>query len=95
MNKKLGRKRNLNQTNLDKVPNKPGIYLIRNKKDNEQYIGMTTRLRSRLQHHLSQQDIPGARSFQIRSTRSVSQAEKLEEKYMRNYRPKYNIQKKK
>ena len=95
MSKKLGGRQKLNQTNLNTVPDKPGIYLVRNKKGDAQYIGMTKTLQGRIGQHLSQRDIPGAESFQIRTTRAASQAEKLEGKYIQRYRPTYNIQKKK
>lgn len=95
MSKKLGGEKKLNKTNLSTVPNKPGIYLVRNKEGDAQYIGMTKTLKGRIEQHLSQRDIPGAKSFQIRTTRSASQAEKLEGNYIKRYRPTYNIQKKK
>ena len=95
MSKKLGGRQKLNQTNLNTVPNKPGIYLVRNEKGDTQYVGISKTLRSRIGQHVSQGDIPGAKSFQVRTTRSASQAEKLEGKYIKNYKPKYNIQKNK
>ena len=95
MSDKLSGRKNLNKTNLNTVPNKPGIYLVRNKGGDAQYIGMTKTLKGRIEQHLSQRDIPGAKSFQTRTTRSVSQAEKLEGNYIKRYRPPYNIQKKK
>ena len=95
MSKRLSGEKRLNQTNLNTVPNKPGIYLIRNKGGDAQYVGMTKTLKGRIGQHLSQRDIPGAHTFRIRSTGSVSQAEKLERKYIKNYSPKYNVQKKK
>lgn len=95
MSKKLGGRHKLNRTNLNTVPDKPGIYLVRNEKGDAQYIGKSKTLRSRIEHHLSQRDIPGAKSFQVRTTRSASQAEKLEGNYIKRYRPTYNIQKKK
>ena len=95
MRKKLGGDKGFNKTNINNVPNKPGIYLIKNKSGDAQYIGMTKTLKGRIEQHLSQGDIPGAKSFQIRTTRSANQAEKLEGSYIKRYRPTYNIQKKK
>lgn len=95
MSDKLSGRKNLNKTNLNTVPSKPGIYLIRNKGGDAQYIGMTKTLKGRIEQHLSHGDIPGAKSFQIRTTRSANQAEKLEGSYIKRYRPTYNIQKKK
>jgi excinuclease ABC subunit C len=95
MSEKLGGRRKLIKTNLNAVPNKPGIYLVRNKKGDAQYIGMAKTLKSRIGQHINQKDIPGAKTFQIRTTGSTGRAEKLEGKYIKNYSPKYNVQKKK
>jgi len=95
MSKRLGGRQKLNQSNLNTVPDKPGIYLLRNKKGDAQYVGISRTLRSRIGHHVSQRDIPGAKSFQTRTTRSASQAEKLEGNYIKRYRPTHNVQKKK
>lgn len=93
MVKKLGGRKTFSQRNLNKVPKKPGIYLIRNAKGNAQYVGMTKSLRTRIGQHASQDNIPGAQTFQVRTTGSASHAERLEKKYIKQYNPRYNIQK--
>lgn len=95
MSKRLGGRKNINVTNIGSVPNKPGVYLIRNKSGDAQYVGMTKTLKGRIGQHLSQGDIPGAKSFQIRTTGSIRKAEKLEGKYINNYKPRYNVHKNK
>lgn len=95
MGDRLGNRRKLNQTNIGTVPNKCGVYVIRNKKGDAQYIGMTKSLRTRLSQHLGQRSLPGAHSFQIRTSGSTRNAEKLEKDYIKRYRPRYNIQKNK
>jgi len=92
MGKRLTNKQTFNQTNLQDVPDQSGIYLIRNRKGDCQYVGSAGggRLAERLKEHLNSRDIPGAHSFQIRTTPSENDARKLEGKYKRRYRPRYD-----
>lgn len=95
MGDRLGSRRKLNQTNIRKVPNRCGVYVIRNRSGDAQYIGMTRTLKTRLKQHLGQMSLPGADSFQIRTAPSSRNAKRLEKDYIKRYRPKYNIQKNK
>ena len=91
MGKRLTNRQTFNQTNLQDVPDQSGIYIVRNRKGACQYVGSAGvgRLAERLKEHLNERDIPGAHSFQIRTTTSESEARKLERQYRRRYRPRY------
>ena len=56
MGKRLTNRQSFNQTNLQDVPDQSGIYLIRNRKGDCQYVGSAGagRLAERLKEHLSQ-----------------------------------------
>jgi len=95
MSKRLGGKQKLDKSHLDSVPDKPGVYVIRNKKGDVQYVGMSKQLKTRIAQHADQKDVPGASSVQTRTTRSEKRAQRLEEDYIKRYKPKYNIQKNK
>jgi len=91
MGKRLTNRQTFNQTNLQDVPDQSGIYLVRNRKGDCQYVGSAGagRLAERLKDHLNEGDIPGAHSFQIRTTTSENEARKLEKEYKRRYKPRY------
>ena len=91
MGKRLTNRQTFNQTNLQDAPDQSGIYLIRNRKGDCQYVGSAGggRLAERLRAHLSKRDIPGVHSFQIRTTATENEARKLESEYKRRYRPRY------
>ena len=91
MRKRLNKPRRLSRTNLSEVPAQSGIYVIRNRKGDVQYVGKAGpgRLRERLFEHFNQNDIPGAELFQFRKTTSDEEAEKLEARYRERLRPKY------
>jgi len=95
MAKRLGGEKGFTKTNIEKVPDHTGIYVIKSKGGQTQYVGVSQKVRTRLAQHLSQRDIPGAHNFQTRSLRSIKQAENLEGDYIKRHKPKYNILKKK
>jgi len=94
MGKRVGQSKRFNKTNIQKAPDRTGLYVISNKDGRAQYVGISSRVRSRLAQHLEQKDIPGAHNYQIRTLTSKRQAEKLEGSYIRRLRPKHNILKK-
>ena len=91
MGKRLTNRQTFNQTNLQDVPDQSGIYMVRSRKGTCQYVGSAEagRLAERLKEHLNKRDIPGAYSFQIRTTTSENEAKQLERQYKRRYRPTY------
>ncbi len=95
MGKKLGASRKLNKTNIERVPKRTGIYVIKSDRGATQYIGRSQNLKARLSQHHSQKSIPNASTFQTRTTRSVRKAATLESEYIRRYKPRYNILKNK
>ena len=92
--KKLGKRHTVSKKNVDSIPSSPGLYVVRNTKGDVQYVGMSKNIKVRLSQHTSQRSIPGAHTFQVRTTNSRSEAEKLESGYIRKYKPRYNVQKK-
>jgi len=93
--KRLGAQRKLNKTNIDRVPKRAGVYVIKSRSGGIQYVGMSVNLRTRLQQHLTQENIPNAHTYQTRTCRSTKRAANLERDYIQRYKPKYNILKKK
>ena len=91
MAKELNKPRNLNKTNLREVPAQSGIYVIRNRKGDVQWVGKAGagRLRERLLEHFNQKDVPGAELFQFRPTTSDREAVALEKRYKKRLKPKY------
>jgi|GEM_PF-2428418 len=93
--KKLGASRRLNKTNIERAPNRTGIYVIKSDRGVTQYVGRSQNLKARLSQHHSKKSIPNASTFQTRTVRSVRKVEALESEYIRRYKPKYNILKNK
>lgn len=95
MGKRLGTERRLTKENIERTPDRTGIYVIKNARGATQYVGRSQNLKTRLTQHLDQKDIPGADSFQTRTLTSKKQAENLEGRYIERYKPKYNMLKNK
>lgn len=93
MGKRLTNRQTICQTNLQDVPDQSGIYVIKNRKSMCQYVGSAGpgRLAERLNEHLAKRDIPGANTFQIRTTTSEEEARRLERQYKRRYKPRYGV----
>ena len=91
MGNRLTNRQTFNQTNLQDVPDQSGIYMVMSRKGVCQYVGSAGagRLAERLKEHFQKKDIPGAYSFQIRTTTNEEEARKLEKRYKYRYGPKY------
>ena len=95
MAKRLGGEKRFTKTDIKKVPDRTGIYIIKSKGGQTQYVGVSQKVRTRLAQHLTQKDVPGAHTFKTRPLRSIKQAKNLEGDYIKRHKPKYNILKKK
>jgi len=93
--KRLGASKRFNKTNIERAPNRTGIYVIKSDQGATQYVGRSQNIKARLSQHHSQKSIPNASTFQTRTVGSVRKAEALESEYIRRYKPRYNILKNK
>lgn len=94
MAKRMGSKKPFSEKNVNNVPDQSGVYNLINRQGDIVYIGSAgaRRLRERLKEHLDQEDIPGAASFQVRPTKSATEARKVEQELIKRNKPKYNEQ---
>ena len=92
--KKFSPVRTITKKNLEKVPgNKPGVYRIKNSKNDILYIGKAKggRLNDRIAEHKG--EFKGGTRFQYRITPTKEGAERLERKEIKAYRPRINKRK--
>ncbi|SHI93883.1 Excinuclease ABC subunit C [Dethiosulfatibacter aminovorans DSM 17477] len=83
---------------LKKIPDNPGIYLMKDKKDEVIYIGKAKNLKKRVKQYFQsrnhagkiQQMISNIDSFEYIITDSELEALMLEANFIKKYRPKYN-----
>jgi excinuclease UvrABC nuclease subunit len=84
----------INNRNLSDVPNnKPGVYRIKNSKNDTLYIGMAkrNRLSDRILEHKG--EFKGGTKFQYRVVNKKEEAERLERKEIRKINPPRNKKK--
>ncbi len=81
-------KRPLSKKGIDPVPNIPGVYEILDKDGNTLYVGKSNHLRDRLEDHLG--EFRSAKYFRVRFMQPKA-AEKVENRLIKERRPKYNI----
>jgi excinuclease UvrABC nuclease subunit len=77
---------------ISNLPNsKPSVYKILTPGEKINYVGVAKRgrLQERLQEHLQEGDIPGAK-IQIQQKTSIQEAKKTEDTIIRRSKPKYN-----
>jgi len=89
--KKFSKTKPITKTNLGKVPrDKPGVYRIKDAKGKTIYIGMAKggRLDDRIGEHKG--EFVGGTRFQYRTTANKNEAERLERKEIRGYKPPKN-----
>ena len=87
---------------LAKLPNKPGVYLLKDDRGRVLYVGKAQSLRARVRSYWQKQ-APGGEVHRIRSvidrvvdvevtqTDSVSEALLLEANLIKRYRPRFNV----
>lgn len=93
--KKFSSKQSFTKTNVGKVPkDKPVVYKLKNSKGENLYTGVAKKGRAedRLKEHLPGGPDPksGAKSFQIKQTKSIDQAKREEKKIIKQENPKLN-----
>lgn len=88
--------------NLDKVPNKPGVYLWKDIDGNYIYIGMSNNLQKRMKDYFQNvyhsykihAMVNKIHSYDFRVVNTIKEAFLLEDELIKKYFPKYNIQQK-
>lgn len=83
-----------NQRGASKLPNdKPAVYRIQTAGGKTNYVGTAKkgRVTERVQEHLDEGRIPGAK-VQIEQIPSIGQAQKKEQRIISRTKPKYNRQ---
>ena len=87
------------EDNLAKLPNTPGVYLMKEQYDNIIYIGKAVSLRKRVRQYFNKQDkisrissmISNIRSFEYIITDTEDEALILESNLIKIHKPKYNV----
>lgn len=83
-----------NKTGVAKLPvDKPVVYRIKTDGDKTNYVGIAKRGRAqeRIQEHLDEGNIPGAK-VQVEQVSSIAEARKKEQAIISRSKPKYNEQ---
>lgn len=83
-----------NKSGAAKLPNnKPAVYKIQTPGGKTNYVGVAKRgrVQERIQEHLADGDIPGAK-VQVQQMNSIQEAEKTEANIIARTQPKYNEQ---
>jgi len=92
---------NIKDLQLDLVSNKPGVYLMKNAKNDIIYVGKAKNLRKRLASYFQKKDhidpktellIQKINTFEIIVTAHEDEALLLESTLIKKHRPRYNIQ---
>ncbi len=89
----------IKKNNFAHIPMNPGIYLFYNKKKELIYVGKATTLKNRVRSYFTgrrtsrpiEQMIHEVRDIKTKETDSVLEALLLEGRYIKKYRPKYNV----
>ena len=87
------------EDNLKKLPNTPGVYLMKDQYDNIIYIGKAISLKKRVRQYFNKQDkisrissmISNIRSFEYIITDTEDEALILESNLIKIHKPKYNV----
>ncbi|MBI2195466.1 MAG: hypothetical protein HYU48_00255 [Candidatus Levybacteria bacterium] len=94
MAKRFGPLKNINKTNLNKLPDKPGVYGIYTNGGKLLKIGRAKqhRLSDRINENVN--DIDTAKKFSVMLTKNVEDAKRLETKLIKSRKPPLNIEEK-
>jgi len=82
-------RRPLSEKSLQDVPDRSGVYNLRNGRGEIIYTGSAGagRLKARLREHLGDSGVTGARSFQVRPLASAAEARRVEKALIARNRP--------
>lgn len=98
MRKKFGPIKRISKSNLNKLPDRPGVYGIFTGSGQLQKVGRAKRYRADKRILESAQEIKEAKrqakKFSFIPTENVEDAKKLETKFIRLRKPPFNIEKK-
>lgn len=88
-----------NEENINQAPDATGVYILRkaDQKIENGYIGRTReprRLKERLLEHWRNKDIPTVAYFDWYQTDSEENAKGIEDRWIKQYKPKHNIKQK-
>ena len=89
--KRFTASKTITKTNIGKVPgDKPGVYRIKNAQGKILYVGMAKggRLDERIAEHKG--EFKGGTRFQYKIASSKEEAEKIERKEIKNWKPVFN-----
>lgn len=86
----MGR-RGFSQKNIESVQKGPGVYKFYNTRDSLTYVGKAKNLKERLQQHLNEEDVPNIRQFEVKHTKTTSEAERKEKNIIQRFKPFHNI----
>ncbi len=90
---------------LDALPDTPGVYIMRDRSGVVIYVGKAASLRSRVRHYFQQATLRSAdpklrgliksvADFDVLALRSESEATITESRFIKDYKPYYNVQQK-
>ena len=90
------------KTDLDTLPSKPGVYLLRGARDEVLYVGKAAQLKGRVKQYFAAHGkgdgrfhiaflIPQVREVEVVVTGSEREALILEDTLIKKYRPRYNV----
>ena len=87
------------RTDIDGLPTQPGVYLMKNKKDEVLYVGKAVDLRARVKQYFAGGDgrfhieflVPRIRDVDVVVTRTEREALILEDTLIKKYQPRYNV----
>lgn len=86
--------KNLSIKNISKLPKKPGVYFLKNKKGDIFYIGKANNIRSRVQNHKNNpQSYKPEQIYSVEYLVGANEIEALikESEYIKKYNPRMNI----
>ena len=82
--------KNFSEKNVGIVKEGPGVYKLFNSRGSLTYVGKAKNIKERLQQHFKKQDITNIRRFEVKPTKTMKEAEKLERNVIQRYKPHHN-----
>jgi len=83
--------KNFSEKNVGSVKEGPGIYKLYNSQGSLTYVDITKNVKELLQKHFHKRDISNIRRFEVKSTKTVREAERIGKNIIRRFKPHHNI----
>ena len=83
--------KNFSEKNVESVKEGPGVYKLYNSQGSLTYVGIAKNVKEVLRKHFNKRDISNIRRFEVKNTKTITEAERIGKNIIRRFKPHHNL----